>query len=332
MNDMKKTMVILAAGVGSRFGEGIKQLEPVGPRGEIIMDYSIHDAIKAGFNKIIFIIRKDIETDFKERIGSRIEKICHPINVEISYAYQEKDDLPSGFDFPKREKPWGTGHAVLACKGMIGGPFAVINADDYYGKEGFIKAGDFLDSLDSLESMNPRNPSKPRYALIGYILKNTLSDKGGVSRGICETVIGGSRPKLIGIDETKNIIKSIDPATGRISASSNGRKIDADSLVSMNFWCYPPEFIDILERGFPEFLSNMKDPDTDEYLLPMVVDDMLKHGTEVAVIPTNDEWLGVTYKEDKGSVIEGFRKLYSDHVYNENLYSDIQSGEKGTIP
>ena len=294
---MNKTLVILAAGIGSRFGGGIKQLEPVGPTNELIIDYSIHDAIAAGFNKIVFIIRHDIEADFRDRIGDRVESICKPLGVEIVYAFQEKemhvDAVPEG-----RTKPWGTGHAVLCAAEAIDSPFAVINADDYYGKEGFKKAADFLGR---------------EYALVGYVLKNTLSDNGGVTRGIC-TVDNG---KLVGIDETKNIMKTSD------GAEADGKKLDVESLVSMNFWCYPQEFIKVLEQGFPKFISGMKDPLKDEYLLPIIADGMLKEGVEFSVLPTNDQWFGVTYKEDKASVIESFKKLYEAGEYKEDLYSDL---------
>lgn len=194
---MKTSLVIMAAGIGSRFGGGIKQLEPVGMHGEIIMDYSIHDAIEAGFNKIIFIIRKDIEEAFREVIGERIEAICKQLNVEIDYAFQAIDDLPKGVKLPKdRTKPWGTGQAVLACKGLIKEPFAVINADDYYGKESFFKLHDFL------EEYTPEKPTD--FCAAGFILKNTLSENGGVTRGVCQVNENGY---LTGIDETKNIVK-----------------------------------------------------------------------------------------------------------------------------
>ena len=293
---LNKTLVILAAGLGSRFG-GIKQLEPVGPNGELIIDYSIHDAIAAGFNKIVFIIRHDIEADFRDRIGNRIESICKPLGVEVAYAFQEKemfvDEVPEG-----RTKPWGTGHAVLCAKDVIDSPFTVINSDDYYGKEGFKKAAEFLDG---------------KYALVGYILKNTLSENGGVSRGICSVDNG----KLVGITETKNIVKTPD------GAEAFGVKLDIDSLVSMNFWCFPQEFIDVLQKGFPEFIANMKDPLTDEYLLPAIADQMLKQGTEISVLPTTDRWFGFTYKEDKSSVIESFKALYEEGEYCNDLYGDL---------
>ena len=301
---MKKTLVILAAGIGSRFGGGIKQLEPIDNCGHIIIDYSIHDAIAAGFSSVVFIIRHDIERDFKQVIGNRIEAVCAKLGVEVKYAFQELSDIP---DFPGKDsacgrtKPWGTGHAVLACKGLIDGPFAVINADDYYGKSGYQKAAAFL-------AANPDG-----YALVGYQLKNTLSDHGGVTRGICS--LAGS--SLIGITETRNIVKTRD------GAEANGVKLDPDSLVSMNFWCYPAEFLSVLENGFPQFLANMKDPMKDEYLLPMIADRMLKEGTAFSVLLSEDHWFGVTYQEDKPSVVESFRKLIDSGAYKEDLYSDL---------
>ena len=284
--------------IGSCFGGGVKQLESGGPKDELIIDYSIHDAIAAGFNNIVFIIRHDIEADFRERIGDRIEKICAPIGVNVEYAFQEKDmfvdAIPEG-----RTKPWSTGHAVLCAADKIDSAFAVINADDYYGKDGFKKAADFL--------------STNQYALVGYVLKNTLSENGGVTRGVC-TVADG---KLVGINETKNIVKT---PTG---AEADGKQLDIESLVSMNFWCYPLEFLEVLKTGFPKFLANMSDPQKEEYLLPIIADEMLKSGTEFSVLPTDDQWFGVTYKEDKDSVIESFKNLYSNGIYSEDLYSDF---------
>ena len=303
---MKKTLVILAAGIGSRYGGGVKQLEPVGPNGEIIIDYSIHDAIRAGFNKIIFIIRHDIEADFREVIGDRMEALCEPLGVEIYYAFQEMANAP--IPVPEgRTKPWGTGQAVLACEGLIHEPFAVINADDYYGKNGFVKAAAFLDS--------------GKYGLIAYVLKNTLSDNGGVTRGLCDT-IGGH---LVGIDETKNIVR-----TPR-GIMTGDRALAPGMLVSMNFWCLPASFINVLKEGFPVFLENMTDPLKDEYLLPIIVDGLLKVGTQVSVIPTDDAWFGVTYKEDKPAVVESFRRLYAEGAYAESLYSDLRSQEKTPV-
>ncbi len=300
---MHKTLVILAAGIGSRFGEGIKQLTPVDDHGHLIIDYSIHDAIAAGFNKIVFIIRHDIEADFKAVIGDRIDEVCKPLGVEIAYAYQEISNTPSfpGKDKLARTKPWGTGHAVLCCDSLIDSPFAVINADDYYGKNGFVKAAEFL-------STNPDG-----YGLIGYQLKNTLSDHGGVTRGICSVEDG----KLTGIAETKNIVKTVD------GAEATGKTVDVESLVSMNFWCYPQRFISILQNGFPEFLTTTPNIEKDEYLLPIIADGMLKEGTEFSVLPTDDHWFGVTYQEDRPAVEAAFQKLIEDGEYRENLFSDL---------
>lgn len=297
---MTKTLVILAAGIGSRYGVGIKQLEAVDQGKHLIIDYSIHDAIAAGFNKIIFIIRHAIEEDFREVIGKRVEKICAPLGVTVAYAFQELSEIP-GTVPEGRTKPWGTGHAVLSCDGLIDGAFAVINADDYYGKNGFQKASAFLSSRPD------------SYGLIGYILKNTLSENGGVTRGICSTEDG----RLVGIRETRNIVKT---AAG---AEANGIAIDTESLVSMNFWCYPVAFLEVLKKGFPEFLASMQNPLKDEYLLPIIGDGMLKEGTEFTVLPTDDQWFGVTYKEDLPAVKESFRKLITDGVYQEELYSDL---------
>lgn len=300
---MHKTLVILAAGIGSRFGGGVKQLTPVDDHGHLIIDYSIHDAIAAGFDKIVFTIRHDIETDFRAVIGDRIEKITSPLGVDIAYAYQEVTNTP---DFPEKEKvtrqkPWGTGHAVLCAAEHIDSPFAVINADDYYGKNGFSIAARFI-------SAHPDS-----YALIGYILKNTLSDNGGVTRGICSVDQG----RLVGIAETKNIVKTAG------GAEADGKPVDIESLVSMNFWCYPAEFLDVLSTGFPEFLKITPNIEKDEYLLPIIADEMLKEGTEFTVLPTDDHWFGVTYKEDKPTVEAAFRKLIEDGEYKADLYSDL---------
>ena len=301
---MKKILVILVSGIGSRYGGGIKQLEAVDNHGHLIIDYSIHDVIAAGFNKIVFIIRHDIEEDFLERIGARINDIATPLGVEIEYAFQEVAYLPqmSNKDvesLSSRTKPWGTGHAVLCAADVIDVPFAVINADDYYGKEGFIKAAEFLDNND--------------YALVGYVLKNILSENGGVTREICTV----DDDKLVSISETKNIVKNRD------SAEADGKKLNSDSLVSMNFWCYPQMFLDVLKEGFPRFLSELNDPMKDEYLLPVIADQMLKSGVKYSVLPTTAQWFGVTYKEDNPSVIESIYQLHSSGVYRDDLYSDL---------
>ncbi len=307
---MKTTLVIMAAGIGSRFGGGIKQLAAVGPNGEIIMDYSIHDAIEAGFEKIVFIIRHDIEAAFRQAIGDRIEGICASLGVEIAYAFQELDALPEGVSLPKgRTKPWGTGQAVLACKDILDGPFAVINADDYYGKQAFVLLHDFLQNYD---------PAAPgALSMAGFVLKNTLSDNGAVTRGICRMNAEGF---LTGVDETSGIEKTAD------GAAVAGKPVDADSLVSMNMWGLTPGFVAMLEQGFVEFFAGIAGKELKaEYLLPIFIDELLKAGkVSVKVLPTHDRWFGVTYQEDKAVVIESFAKLIEAGVYRKDLFSDLK--------
>lgn len=312
---MKTTLVIMAAGIGSRFGGGIKQLAPVGMHGEIIMDYSIHDAIEAGFNKIVFIIRKDIKEAFKEAIGDRIEKICKDLNVEIAYAYQELDALPEGIELPKdRTKPWGTGQAVLACKDVLHEPFAVINADDYYGKEAFAKLHEFL--------VNYTPEKANEFCMAGFILKNTLSENGSVTRGVCEL---NGEGYLTAVHETHNIVKTEE---GAAADTEEGLKvIDPESYVSMNMWGLTPEFVGVLEDGFREFFENMGDKDIlkAEYLLPIYIDELLQADkVSVKVLDSHDKWFGVTYKEDKDYVVKSFAKLIEDGVYAERLFEDLK--------
>lgn len=271
------------------------------------MDYAIHDAIAAGFNKVVFIISRKIAQDFYEVIGRRMEEVFRARGVKWAYAIQEVTDMPAG-----RTKPWGTGQAVLSCKGLVGEPFAVINADDYYGPAAFRKAYGFLASW---------KPSVPEeYGMVGYVLKNTLSDTGGVTRGVCTV---NDRGVLTGIEETRNILKTVDGAAAKTETGL--RPLDMNSLVSMNFWMLPPTFIDRLEERFPLVLANMKDPLKDEYLLPEIVDGLLQDGTaSVSVLPTEDSWFGITYKEDKAAVVDAFRALYARGVYRTPLYSDIE--------
>lgn len=309
------TLLIMAAGLGSRFGKGIKQLEPVGLNDEIIMDYSIHDAIEVGFNKIVFIIRKELEADFKEKISDRVESICAHLNVEVAYCFQSLDTIPQGMELPAdRSKPWGTGQAVLAAKELIHEPFAVINADDYYGKEAFKRIHDWL-ILDHEDN---------DIAMAGFILKNTLSDNGGVTRGVCQIADGQTQVK--DIVETGNIVKT---ATG---AEADGVKLDPDSYVSMNFWGFPakegeaPAYLDILEQGFVDFFKKdvPNNPLKAEYLLPIHIGGLLrKKKSTVEALETTDKWFGVTYKEDKAVVVESFKKLIDDGVYQRDLYSDL---------
>ncbi|WP_395547090.1 MULTISPECIES: NDP-sugar synthase [unclassified Lacrimispora] len=306
---MKKTsLVIMAAGIGSRFGGGIKQLEPVGPSGEIIMDYSIYDALNAGFDKVVFIIRKDLEEDFKEIIGKRIEKIAH-----VEYAYQELDDLPKGFTKPAdRTKPWGTGQALLCAKPVIHEPFVVINADDYYGKEGFIKIHEYL--------VNEMDPNSMPFDICmgGFVLGNTLSENGGVTRGVCQV---DDRGILKGVTETYEIRRCEDRAEGR-SEEGTPVNIPLSQNVSMNMWGLSPAFLEELERGFPGFLTGLKEGDVKtEYLLPKIIDKLVGlQKAQVTVLETRDRWFGVTYKEDKPAVAAAIRNLVSEGVYPERLF------------
>ena len=306
---MKISLVIMAAGLGSRFGQGIKQLEPVGLNNEIIMDYSIYDAIKAGFNKIIFIIRKDLEEEFNKVIGNRIKNICDRLDVEVCYAFQSLDDLPEGVILPvERKKPWGTGQAILACKNLINEPFAVINADDYYGKEAFKNIYSFLSNCDK---------TKPyEFCMSGFVLKNTLSDNGGVTRGICKFNEDNYLEEIV---ETKNIIKKDD------KAFVNDKEIDYNSNVSMNMWGFTPEFIELLEEGFKKFFENIEGEElTKEYLLPIYIGELLKEKKiSVKVLETNDKWFGITYKEDKDLVVNSFKGLIEKEVYSNNLFEDL---------
>ena len=300
---MDTTLLIMAAGIGSRFGGGIKQLEPVDEQGHIIMDYSIHDAIEAGFNKVIFIIRKDIEEEFSEVIGSRISAICAEHNVTVDYAFQDINDIPG--ELPEgRTKPWGTGQAVLAAKDLITTPFIVINADDYYGKEGFKAVHNYL--VEGGKS-----------CMAGFVLKNTLSDNGGVTRGICRM---DADHNLTEVDETKNIVKTVD------GAEADGVKLDVDSLVSMNMWGLTPDFLQTLEKGFVEFFEKEvpANPLKAEYLIPIYIGELLKKDQmSVKVLRTNDTWYGMTYHEDVAAVKESFRQMLAEGVYKEELFSDL---------
>ena len=306
---MKNTaLVIMAAGIGSRFGGGIKQLEPVGPNGEIIMDYSIHDAMEAGFNKVIFIIRRDLEKDFKEIIGHRIEKL-----LPVEYAYQELEDLPAGYEVtPGRTKPWGTGQAVLSVKGMVDGPFLVINADDYYGREGFRRIHDYMaEHMDSQSEIYD-------ICMGGFVLSNTLSDNGTVTRGVCQVDEEGY---LTNVTETYNIQMKED---GLHATYESGAPvtISPSQPVSMNMWGLPASFVQELEKGFPVFLDNLKEGDIkSEYLLPKIIDNLVQNKkARVTVLDTPDKWFGVTYREDKQAVADAIRGLIQSGVYKEKLF------------
>lgn len=304
----KTTLVIMAAGIGSRFGGGIKQLEPIDEQGHIIMDYSIHDAIKAGFDKVIFIIRKDIEKDFKEIIGDRIEAVCSKSGVEVAYCFQDMQDIPAGYSVPvERTKPWGTGQAILAARDAIDSPFAVINADDYYGTQAFGVLHEWL----TIEHGNNEA------SLVGFILKNTLSENGSVTRGVCKVDSNGY---LLDIQETSDIIRTSDGVTGSYGPLSE------DISVSMNMWGFGPAYIDALKTGFEDFFRDKvaDNPLKAEYLLPTHVGELLKEGKiSVKVLNSSDKWFGVTYKEDKPDVVKNINELISKGIYSEDLYSDL---------
>lgn len=303
----KAALVVMAAGIGSRFGGGIKQLEPVGPNGEIIMDYSIYDAMEAGFDKVVFVIRNDLEKDFKEVIGNRIEKV-----VEVAYAYQEKDDIPEPYRtlYAERKKPWGTGQAILCCKNIVQEPFVVINADDYYGKEAYVEAYNYLVNEQKKKGKEP-------ISMVGFVLKNTLSDNGSVTRGICKA---DENRMLTDIVETYNIVKT---ETGAAIRTEDGDvAIDVNSLVSMNMWGLQPTFFEILEKGFMDFLKEKEETfQKAEYLLPSIIGGLLhKDKAEVKVLQSNDQWFGVTYKEDKTYVVNSIRTLVDAGVYPAKLF------------
>lgn len=329
------TLVIMAAGIGSRFGGGIKQLEPVGPGGEIIMDYSVYDALEAGFDKIIFVIRKDLEKDFKQMIGNRIEKIA-----PVFYAYQELDDLPEGFQKPEgRTKPWGTGQAILAVRDLVEEPFLVINADDYYGKEGFRRIHRYMveemnidarpngatDTAVTAAKAKGRTTDTAMTAATGvydicmggFILSNTLSENGGVTRGVCRIDDDGT---LKEVTETYNIHREGQALYGE-DEEGKPVQIPPDCHVSMNMWGFPPSFIEELKHGFPRFLESLEPEDVkSEYLLPKIVDEMVRTGrAKVTVLETRDQWFGVTYREDKATVVRAIRELIASGVYPEKL-------------
>ena len=299
------TLAVMAAGMGSRFGKGIKQLTPVGPNGELLIDYSVYDAVSAGFNKVVFIIRRDLEKDFKEMIGDRIAK-----KVKVEYAFQELNGLPEGFSLPAgRVKPWGTGHAVLAAKEFLTEPFAVINADDYYGREPYEKLYAYLQNI---------SPDEDVYdvCMAGFTLENTLSDNGTVTRGVCAVDNSGH---LIDIDETRNIAKH----DGQAVVEKDGdviRTLDGGAPVSMNMWGFNQCILDKFGTMFVDFLKENIDKVTSEFLLPEMIGSMLKDGkASVSVLPTASKWFGMTYSEDTQIVKDMIKSLIDEGFYPENL-------------
>lgn len=303
----KAALVIMAAGIGSRFGGGIKQLASVGPNGEIIMDYSIYDAMEAGFDKVVFVIRKDIEKEFRSVIGERIEKV-----IATEYVFQELDDIPAKYKsrFAARTKPWGTGQAILCCKDVVKEPFLIINADDYYGKEAYRKAFKEL-------TAERRECDRIQLSMVGFVLENTLSENGTVTRGVCRM---DEARMLREIKETYEIGRKDDHAVGL----QDGREVELplNTVVSMNMWGVYPEFFGILEEGFTKFLDSLSEGELKkEYLLPTIIGNLLGEGkAEVKVLESHDQWFGVTYMEDKESVIASIRKLVEEGIYPHSLY------------
>ena len=286
------TLIVMAAGMGSRFG-GLKQMEPVGPRGEVILDFSAYDAIKAGFTKIVFVIKHEIEADFKAIVGNHIAE-----KIKVEYAFQEINDLPEGFTCPAdRTKPWGTAQAILSCKGIVNEPFAVVNADDYYGKTAFKKVADFL-----REDGND-------YAMVGFRLENTLTENGYVSRGVCEIEDGiltsvTERTKILDCKFTED-----DGATWE--------QLSPDSVVSMNLWGFKPDLFGYIEEGFKAFLTEKINVPKSEYYLPTVVSQLIDNGEkQVKVLVAEDKWYGVTYKEDKPNVVEALTQMVNNGLYD----------------
>ena len=303
---MNTTLIIMAAGIGSRFGTGIKQLAKMAPNGEIIMDFSIYDAKAAGFTKVVFVIRKAIEAEFKEVIGNRLSKV-----MPVEYVYQELENLPDGYEVPVgRVKPWGTGQAILACKSVVKEPFVIINADDYYGKEAFIKLHDFLSSEND-------NKEKMNLAMAGFSLKNTLSENGAVTRGVCVADENGYLEKVI---ETTGI-QIVD---GKIQCDNAevSKWITLDTLVSMNMWAGYPDFLKYIDEGFTRFLDTLgENPEKKEYLLPNIVAELLeKNLASVKVLNTSDRWIGITYKEDIEPAQEKFHLMIEDGTYPKELW------------
>lgn len=298
------TLVIMAAGMGSRYG-GLKQIDPVGPNGEFIIDYSIYDAIKAGFTKVVFIIKKENEEIFKETIGKRVEK-----QIDIEYAFQDLNDLPNGFKCPTdRIKPWGTTHAILACKNIVKENFAIINADDFYGLDAYMTMSKYLQNLDS----NSYN-----IGLVGYKVTNTLTENGAVKRGVCE-IENGYLTKLIesNVSKEKNIIIA-SPLDG-----SSSFEVNDDTLVSMNMLGFTPKIFDLLEGDFKEYLEENKDNlEKCERVVPDTIFKYLKQNkVKVEVLNTHSKWYGVTYKEDRPMIVNAIKDMLERNEYPKNLWN-----------
>jgi NDP-sugar pyrophosphorylase family protein len=299
---MSATLLVMAAGMGSRYG-GLKQIDPVGPNGETIIDYSIHDAKKAGFDKVVFIIRHAIEEEFKNFIGSRFEGV-----IDVEYAFQEIDKLPNGYSVPEgREKPWGTGHAILMAKDLIDAPFLVINGDDFYGQNAFTQAAKYLNKA--------KDGSKADYCMVGYDLINTLSEHGTVSRGICEV---DGKGNLVNVVETLKITEEND----QIIDHDTQKNLNKDAIASMNMFGFTPSLFGYLEEKFKTFLNERISEEKSEYFIPQVVKELIdEEMAEVNVLRTSSKWFGITYKEDKPLVSKAVSNLVNEGVYPQKLYS-----------
>lgn len=304
----KPVLVVMAAGMGSRYG-GLKQIDPVDKEGHIIMDFSIFDAVKAGFEKVVFIIKKENEQDFRAAIGDRLSE-----KIKVSYVFQELTNLPEGYVVPERRvKPWGTGHAIMSCMGEIDGPFVVINADDFYGSHAFQVAYDYLTTHQDEEGIY-------RYMMVGYRLENTLTDNGHVARGVCEMDAQGY---LADIHERTHIEKRGNGAAYTEDEGKTWIPISGDAIVSMNMWGFSESILGELQSRFSAFLEEnlKKNPLKCEYFLPFVVDELLKEGrATVAVEKSQDKWFGVTYKEDKPMVMAAIQNLKDQGVYPAHLW------------
>jgi hypothetical protein len=303
-------MVILAAGIGSRYG-GLKQIDPVGPHGELIIDYSIYDSVKAGFKKVVFVIKREIEQDFREIIGDRISK-----HVEIAYAYQELGALPEGYSPPEnRVKPWGTMHALLSAKEILDGPFAAINADDYYGPEAYKSLYGFLKDFAS-----SGGDGKQHYAMVGYRIENTVTEAGSVARGVCKA---GADGYLKDVVERTKVEKTDESARFSEDGGLSWTALPKGTLVSMNFWGFQPGLLALAERDFAAFLDkNLPvDPLKCEYLLPVYVGQLIKNGeADVKVLESGDVWHGITYREDRQGVMAAMEEKHKSGLYPTPLW------------
>ncbi len=302
---MKPTLLVLAAGMGSRYG-GLKQMDPMGPNGETVLDYSVFDAIRAGFGKVVFIIRKDFEDAFKAGVGSRFAG-----KIDVDYAFQQLTDLPAGHTPPEgREKPWGTSHAVWAARNQVQGNFAVINADDFYGANAYEVAASFFASANQADA-------KDHYAMVGYRIENTLSDHGDVNRGNCQTDAHGH---LAGVEEVVKIKRQADGSIRGTGLNGEEVTIAEGTPVSMNFWAFTPKFFTQLEEHLTEFLAKHGNEAKSECYIPTVVDELIAHGkADCAVLDTTSSWFGVTYPDDKPFVVESIKKLIDQGAYPQAL-------------